>query len=100
MGGTCHRRLIACLVGAKRSLTNVLSCEQGVVVYKIPGEYADSGLFAYAGKSHPELARPDEIIVTFVLNTWGSVEPLFEQGAKDVYVPRFLRMTISPTSSS
>lgn len=66
-----------------------------VVVYKIPPPFNDPAVYlTYAGKAHPELARENEIILTFMTNAPGDLEPLFETGAKDVYVPRFLRLTL------
>ena len=70
-----------------------------VVVYKIPPPFDDPAVYmTYAGKTHPELARNDEIILTFMTNAPGDLEPLFETGAKDVYVPRFLRLTLEKPS--
>ena len=66
-----------------------------VVVYKIPPPFDDPTVYmTYAGKTHPELARDNEIVLTFMTNAPGDLEPLFESGAKDVYVPRFLRLTL------
>ncbi len=66
-----------------------------VVVYKIPPPFDDPAVYmTYAGKTHPELARDNEIVLTFMTNAPGDLEPLFESGAKDVYVPRFLRLTL------
>ena len=66
-----------------------------VVVYKIPPPFDDPAVYmTYAGKTHPELARDNEIILTFMTNAPGDLEPLFEAGAKDVYVPRFVRLTL------
>lgn len=66
-----------------------------VVVYKIPPPFNDPAVYmTYAGKAHPELSREDELILTFMTNAPGDLEPLFETGAKDVYVPRFLRLKL------
>jgi hypothetical protein len=70
-----------------------------VVVYKIPPPFDDPHVYmTYAGKTHPELARENEIILTFMTNAPGDLEPLFETGAKDVYVPRFLRLILEKPS--
>ena len=61
-------------------------------IYQIPYPWNKSPVFAYAGKSHPELQQSEnEIIVTFMSNA----------GLKDietmtqVYIPQAIRVTIT-----
>lgn len=68
---------------------------EAVPCYKIPPPFDSPSLYmTYAGKAHPELALAgdDEIILTYMTNSPGDLEPLFEAGALDVYVPRFVRL--------
>ena len=75
---------------------------EAVPCYSLPAPFDDPSLYmSYAGKAHPELARPqggagggDEIILTYMTNAPGDLEPLFEVGALDVYVPRFVRLKL------
>jgi len=72
---------------------------EAVPCYKLPPPFDDPSLYmSYAGKAHPELALApggqDEIILTYMTNAPGDLEPLFEAGALDVYVPRFVRLTM------
>jgi len=54
--------------------------------------YSDTTVnICYAGKSHPELAGDDEIIITFVANAM-QVTDLFDKGGAGIYVPRFIRV--------
>jgi hypothetical protein len=75
---------------------NITGPWESVPIYKIPPPYNDPDLFiCYAGKSHPELARgPEELVVTYMTNTWGDLQPLFEKGAKGLYTPKLLRVTL------
>lgn len=62
-------------------------------VYKIPQPFNDlSKYLCYAGKSHPELAQENEIIITYISNSW-EVEELFGKGSSKIYVPNFVRLT-------
>jgi hypothetical protein len=71
---------------------------EAVPCYKLPPPFDDPSLYmSYAGKAHPELALSragDEIILTYMTNAPGDLEPLFEAGALDVYVPRFVRLRL------
>ena len=67
-----------------------------VTVYEIPPPLNDLDLYiTYAGKAHPELAGEEELIITYVANTWGTLGGLFEPGATGVYVPRFVRVSLA-----
>jgi len=58
-------------------------------VYKCPEYKWHKTYFCYAGKGHPELSRPDELIVTYACNSTD-----FGQMARDarIYRPRFLKI--------
>lgn len=75
---------------------------EAVPCYKLPPPFDDPSLYmSYAGKAHPELARgrdDDEIILTYLTNAPGDLAPLFEAGALDVYVPRFVRVKLERTA--
>lgn len=74
---------------------DITSLTTTIPVYDIPDPYRNLTVYwCYAGKSHPELAQKDELILTYVVNAPGDVDPLFMEGSKGVYVPRFLRVSI------
>ncbi len=60
-------------------------------VYRVPGVVRDQ-TFTYAHKAHPELSRPGELLITYVINA-------FDFGAAvrdaDLYRPRFLRLPLA-----
>ncbi|GAB6164479.1 hypothetical protein JCM19992_04790 [Thermostilla marina] len=63
-----------------------------LLLYPCP-EGDDKGLFCYAGKAHPELARQaDELIITYAANAW-DFKRLVED--RSVYQPRFVRVRLA-----
>ncbi len=58
-------------------------------VYKCPECQWHKTYFCYAGKGHPELSRPDELIITYACNSAD-----FWQMARDarIYRPKFLKI--------
>ncbi|MFF4534366.1 hypothetical protein ACFY1P_34470 [Streptomyces sp. NPDC001407] len=54
------------------------------------GTYRDRNVFAYNPHEHPELERPDELVVSYNVN---SLVPDDVIRRADIYRPRFLRMT-------
>lgn len=58
-------------------------------IYECPEYKWHKTYFCYAGKGHPELSMPDELIITYVCNSTD-----FWQMARDarIYRPRFLRL--------
>lgn len=69
-------------------------------VYDVPPPYNDlPNLMAYSGKAHPELSESENsIVISYIVNSPGLVDPLFREGATDLYVPRFVRLDLVPTS--
>jgi len=61
-------------------------------VYHVPGIDKEKKHFTYAAKAHPELSRPDELLVSYVVNSFDFGEGLTNAG---IYRPRFIRMPAS-----
>jgi hypothetical protein len=63
------------------------------ILYVCPEMQQDKNLFCYAAKAHPHLAEKNEIIVTYVVNSFD-----FRQVARDatLYWPKFVRVTWNP----
>jgi len=61
-------------------------------IWTVKEPAADSNLFTYAAKAHPELARPGEILVTYAVNS-RDFGQLFRDAS--LYRPRFLRSPLS-----
>jgi hypothetical protein len=59
------------------------------VLYTCPEMKADKNLFSYAAKAHPALAENDELIISYVVNSFD-----FWQVARDarLYWPKFVRV--------
>ena len=65
----------------------------GEVIYRIPelqksSPGYDPDTFCYAGKEHPELEKPGELVFTYVCNTMKPKKLEHE----DVYYPKVVRM--------
>jgi hypothetical protein len=60
-------------------------------VYSVPEVDRNSAYFAYAAKGHLDLSRPDELLITYVVNAHD-----FGAMAKDagIYRPRFIRVPL------
>jgi Domain of unknown function (DUF4185) len=63
-----------------------------VVAYESPEMKSDSRLFCYNGKAQPLLATEDEIVVSYVVNSFELSQIAEESG---LYVPRFVRLKIA-----
>uniref|UniRef100_A0A7S2NXI6 DUF4185 domain-containing protein n=1 Tax=Zooxanthella nutricula TaxID=1333877 RepID=A0A7S2NXI6_9DINO len=66
-------------------------------VYELPERWSpERDYFAYAVKSHPELAAEDEIVLTYNVNLRNNPDMgrLFDLGEADTYVPQFLRLQV------
>lgn len=61
------------------------------VVHRCPE--AAQGLMCYAGKGHPELSDPGELVVTYAVNSTD-----FGKASREawIYKPRFVRVTLPP----
>jgi len=62
-------------------------------IYTIPPPWTGTGVFCYAPKSHPEFAKSNEIVFSFMSNTF-DINDL--KTKTSVYIPQFIRVTISP----
>jgi hypothetical protein len=64
------------------------------VLYECPEMGRDKRVFSYAAKAHPTLSSGDDLIVSYVVNSYD-----FWQVARDakLYWPRFVRVTLAPT---
>jgi len=61
------------------------------VIYHCPEAKPSRPLFCYAGKAHPELGGPGELIVTYAVNS-SNFSDLFNDPS--LYWPRFLRLRL------
>jgi hypothetical protein len=61
------------------------------LVYDCPEAGWDKKIFCYAAKAHPELAKGDELVISYVANSFD-----FWQVARDarLYWPRFIRVKV------
>ncbi len=64
------------------------------VLYECPEMACDKKLFCYGAKAHPALSSGQELIVSYIVNSFD-----FWQVAReaDVYWPRFVRVTLAPS---
>jgi Domain of unknown function (DUF4185) len=65
------------------------------LVYECPEAGWDKKIFCYAAKAHPELATTDELVISYVANSFD-----FWQVAADarLYWPKFIRVKLRPGS--
>ncbi len=61
------------------------------MIYRCPEGKQAKSLYCYAGKMHPELSRPGEIVVTYAVNS-GNFSDLFSDA--QIYWPRFVRLSL------
>jgi hypothetical protein len=61
------------------------------VIYECPEATGKTKAFCYAAKAHPELAGPDELLITYAANAWDFWD-LFRDAS--LYWPRFVRLKI------
>lgn len=60
-----------------------------VTLYECPEPTSDKRLFVYAPKAHPELSRPDKILVSYCVNSTDFWDVVANAGK---YRPRFIRV--------
>jgi len=60
------------------------------------GPKHDKNIFCYAGKEHPELEVPGDIVFTYVCNTFSPPELTSRPG---IYLPQVIREPMLPTAS-
>jgi hypothetical protein len=62
------------------------------VVYQCPEAGWDNRIFCYGAKAHPSLAAGDELVISYIANSFD-----FWQVAADarIYVPRFIRVKVN-----
>ncbi len=61
-------------------------------IYQVPHIDRDKKHFTYAAKAHPELSKPDELLVSYVVNSFDFGESATNAG---IYRPRFIRVPLS-----
>lgn len=61
-------------------------------VYRVPGVAKNKDYFTYAAKGHPELARPGELLISYVINSH-DFGAMFRDA--DIYRPRFVRVPLA-----
>ncbi|MGO8702102.1 MAG: DUF4185 domain-containing protein [Limisphaerales bacterium] len=59
------------------------------VIYHCPDSNRSKAYYCYAGKAHPELSRPGELIITYAVNS-NDLSDLFNDPL--LYWPRFIRL--------
>jgi hypothetical protein len=60
------------------------------MLYQCPDMTISPSVFCYAGKAHPELSAPDELLISYAANSQNSSEVLNDAR---LYWPRFVRVT-------
>ena len=67
------------------------------LVYKCPEASWDKKIFCYGAKAHPELAKADELVISYVANSFD-----FWQVAADarLYWPKFIRVKLRSQTAS
>jgi hypothetical protein len=69
-------------------------------LYRVPemqaGPKHDKNIFCYAGKEHPELEVPGDIVFTYVCNTFSPPELT---SRPDIYLPQVIREPMIPAAS-
>ena len=67
-------------------------------IYSIPQPWnnqpVNRNFVTYAPKSHPELAKENEIVFTYNVNTWGGNWRQYTAEFDQFYIPQFIRTTI------
>ncbi|HVU85959.1 MAG TPA: DUF4185 domain-containing protein [Pirellulales bacterium] len=61
-------------------------------IYQVPNVDPQKKHFTYAAKAHPELSRPDELLVSYVVNSFDFGESATNA---NIYRPRFIRVPFS-----
>jgi hypothetical protein len=61
-------------------------------VYQVPGVAKNKAYFTYAAKGHPELSRPGELLISYVINSTDFRAMVRDA---DIYRPRFIRLRLS-----
>ncbi len=61
-------------------------------VYRCPDPQRGQHVFCYAGKAHPELSSPGDLLVTYATNSFDLGEVLSNAS---LYVPRFIHLRLS-----
>ncbi len=61
-------------------------------IYQVPNIDAKKKHFTYAAKAHPELSRPGELLVSYVVNSFDFGESATNAA---IYRPRFVRVPVS-----
>ncbi len=62
-------------------------------VYECPEMARDKRLFCYAAKAHPSQADGDELVISYVVNSFDFWQVVREAG---LYWPRFIRVRLAP----
>ncbi|MGB9688432.1 DUF4185 domain-containing protein [Thermogutta sp.] len=66
-----------------------------LLLYRIPDVPEDIKAFFYAAKAHPALAADDELVVSYVANSFDFARLVRNP---DIYRPRFIRVKFTPTA--
>lgn len=61
-----------------------------------PPESSGPDPFVYAGKAHPWLDADGGLLVTYATNSFEFGDLFTEEGQRDLYWPRFVRLTLEP----
>ena len=64
------------------------------IVYRCPEMFRNKRLFSYAAKAHPILGADDELIISYVVNSYDVAQVLSDAS---LYWPRFVRVPLAGT---
>jgi Domain of unknown function (DUF4185) len=71
--------------------------EEPVLIYQCPEQMWPEKIFCYSAKAHPELAGPDELIITYAANSFEVGNVLNDPR---LYWPRFVRLRLDALPNS
>ena len=64
-----------------------------------PPESRGADPFVYAGKAHPELVAGGDLIITYATNSFDFGDLFTPDGMRDLYWPRFVRVTATTVAN-
>lgn len=66
-------------------------------IYNAPEILVDSDIFIYNAKAHPNLSTPDELLISYNVNSFEFSDHF---NNADIYMPRFIYLNIKDTTTS
>jgi hypothetical protein len=68
-----------------------------ITVYQCPEMSVDKRLFCYAAKAHPSQGTEDELMISYVVNSYDAGQVIADA---TLYWPRFIRVPLAPVSTT